>query len=179
MSIYDELRSLEHLSSIGSALVRYAISLEPGLEFQQHDGRWVPSNSKNFVTFEFHWKRTLNIRISLRGYPEEHCHRSELEIKAGMSGYSECVINSEKQLMPASIAIWRAHQLFVRGRDRERNKLSLVEGVDTSTEGWLPPRPKDPGFWCGTPFLMEVTEWYSKVEEYAKNNGLKMPNENG
>jgi len=188
VNIYDEIRNLENLSSIASALVKYAVSLEPRIEFELKNKRWVPSNSKNFVTFEFHWKRTLNIRISLRGYPEEHCHLQELEIKGGMTGYSECTVNSEKHLMPATIAIWRAHQLFIKGSKRERKKLTLTDGIDLpntnstdlSTMGWLRPRPKNPvSMWCGTPYINDLEHWSREITEFSSKNDLIIIDTNG
>ena len=92
-----------------------------------------------------------------------------------MTGYSECVITLEKQLMPATIAIWRAHQLFTRGQDRIRTNLSLTEDSRSKNEGWLPPKPKDPGLWCGTPYLEDLSGWYQKVKKFADENDLIVP----
>ena len=172
MSIYEEIRNMNHLTPIGIALVKYATSLESGLEFKNRHGRWVPIGTKNFVTFEFHWKTTLSIRISLRGNPQEHLHHDDLKIKAGMAGYSECTVTTDRHLMPASIAIWRAHQLYNRGRNRSKKELYLVENKNNKWDSWLPPKPQDPEFWCGTPHLSELSDWYKKVEEFASNNGL-------
>jgi len=126
MTIQSEINELGFLSTTGLALVEYAESISNGGKFELNNKRWV-IRPNNFVTFEPHWKRTTNIAISLRGNPEEFAELSELPLKEGMKGYSECTVISSSQLAGATFYIRRAEQLYTRGSTRTQKKQSIIE----------------------------------------------------
>jgi hypothetical protein len=121
MSIDVELTELQAIRHAGFALLEYAASLPDSYGgFSNKNGRWVCE--PNFVTFEIHYKRAQNIRISLRGNPEEFEQHEELPLKAGMNGYSECSFESNSQLFAATAYIRRAWQIFNKGRARTKSR---------------------------------------------------------
>ncbi|MCQ8130661.1 hypothetical protein [Methylomonas rivi] len=126
MNIRNELSNLSELTSIGLALADFCEALAEGGLFERSDARWV-MRPNNFVTLEPHWKRVKNIAISLRGKPEEFAPLPELPIKAGMSGYSECKVESPRQLAAAAFYIRRAHEIYERGRTRLPKGQKVVE----------------------------------------------------
>lgn len=150
MSIFDEVQQMEHLTVIGKALIKYSMSIEPGLVFERNSVGWVPNDERNFVGFRFQWTDSLSITISLFGSPEEHFVQDDIEIKKGKCHNSLARITENKQLMAASVSIWRAHQLFVRGSNRDRRALLLIDELSPGTDGpWLPPRFDDNGLLRG------------------------------
>lgn len=127
MSIFSEVQQLEELTVIGKALVKYAISIEPGLVFERQDSWWIPPVEKNFVGFQFQWSDTLGIRLSLYGSPDEQFQQDDLIVRKSRFNYSKCRLTDENQLMAATVCIWRAHQLFHRERSIETGGLVLID----------------------------------------------------
>ena len=127
MSIFNEVQQLEELTVIGKALVKYAISIEPGLVFERQDNWWIPPVERNFVGFQFQWSDTLSIRLSLYGSPDEQFQQDDLVVRKSRFNYSKCRLTDENQLMAATVCIWRAHQLFHRERSIETGGLVLVD----------------------------------------------------
>ena len=132
MSIFDEVQQLEELTVIGKALIKYAISIEPGLVFERQDGWWSPSIEKNFIGFQFHWTDMLSIKLNLYGSVNEQFVQDDLIIKKARFGYSRCRVTDESQLMAATVCIWRAHQLFHRERHIETGSLVLIDQFDSA-----------------------------------------------
>lgn len=130
MSIFNEAQQLEELAVIGKALIKYAISIEPGLVFERHGGWWLPSIEKNFIGFRFHWTDTVSINLSLYGSPDEQFKQDDLIIKKGKFNYSKTMLTEESQLMAATVCTWRAHQLFHKERHIETGGLKLVDEVE-------------------------------------------------
>jgi hypothetical protein len=109
----------------GFALLQYAVSLPEGkVSFENKNGRWV--FDPNYVTLQIHYKRTNNIRISLRGNPEEFQIQEELPLKAGMGGYSECSFEHPTQMYAATSYIRRAWQIYNKGRNRTHTKPKTI-----------------------------------------------------
>ncbi len=130
MSIFNEVQQLEELAVIGKALIKYAISIEPGLVFERQDGWWLPSIEKNFIGFRFHWTDMVSITLSLYGSPGEQFKQDDLIIKQGKFNYSKTLLTDESQLMAATVCTWRAHQLFHKERHIETGGLVLVDEVE-------------------------------------------------
>ena len=124
--IQDEMKKLGVLTEVGAALVAYVESIADGGKFELTGNRWVV-RPNNFVTFEPHYKRALNIAVSLRGNPSEFAELPELSIKEGMAGYSEYIITKPNQLAAAAFYIRRAHELYQRGRHREHKRQQIIE----------------------------------------------------
>ena len=116
MELDQEMQMLDLINHCGFALFQYALSLPNCASFTNTNGRWVCS--PNYVTLQVHHKRANNIRISLRGNPEEYEHYQELPLKPGMAGYSECSFESPAQMFAAISYIRRAWQIFNKGRGR-------------------------------------------------------------
>ena len=175
MSIFDEVQQLEHLTVYGKSLVKYANSLEPGLVFTRRDGWWIPADERRFIGFRFQWTNLVSITLRLFGAPQEHLIQDDLMIKKSKSGYSECRVTDEDQLMAATVSIWRAHQLFHRGRSRKPGALFLMDENATIKSGpknWLRPRPVERIDGDDTTTLVETHEWYNEVREFMKKNKL-------
>jgi len=134
MSIFNEVQQLEELAVIGKALIRYAVSIEPGLAFERQDGWWLPSIERNFIGFRFHWSDMVSITLSLYGSPDEQFRQDDLIIKKGRFNYSKTLITDENQLMAATVCTWRAHQLFHRERHIETGGLILVDEVEAEQQ---------------------------------------------
>ena len=83
MSIFDEVQQMEHLTVIGKSLIKYAMSIEPGLVFERNAVGWIPNDERNFVGFRFQWTDSLSITLSLYGSPKEHLVQDDLDIKKG------------------------------------------------------------------------------------------------
>ena len=126
MNIWDELKNLGPLATTAMALADFCEAIADGGQFEKSDARWV-IRPNNFVTLEPHWKRVKNVAISLRGNPSEFAPLPELPVKAGMSGYSECKIESASQLAAAAFYIRRAHEIYSRGRNRSQKGQKVVE----------------------------------------------------
>ena len=173
MSIYNEAQQLEELSVIAKALIKYAGSLEPGLYFERQDGWWLPLIEKNFIGFRFQWTETISITLNLYGAVEEQFKHDDLVIKKGKFNYSRCRITDEGQLMPATVCIWRAHQLFHSPRKIETGRLSLVDEVEAEHTDWLRPRP-EVSAQSGTEqtAITETREWYDEVRDFMKKNRI-------
>jgi len=124
--IQNEMKKLGPLADIGAALVAYAESIADGGKFELSGNRWVV-RPNNFVTFEPHYQRALNIAVSLRGNPNEFAKLPELPLKEGMAGYSECSITQANQLAAAAFYIRRAHELYHRGRSRTHKQQKIIE----------------------------------------------------
>jgi len=173
MSIFNEVQQLEELTVIGKALVKYAISLEPGLHFERQDGWWIPVIDKNFVGFQFQWSDTLSIALSLYGSPDEQFKQEELMLRKGKFNYSKCRVTDANQLMAATVSIWRAHRLFHRERSIESGALLLLDEAEIERSDWLRPRPrepriKDPASLAPT----ETSKWYDEVRAFMKKNKI-------
>ena len=124
--IQNEMKKLGTLADVGAALVAYAESIADGGKFELSGNRWVV-RPNNFVTFEPHYQRALNIAVSLRGNPSEFAELSELPLKEGMAGYSECSITKPSQLAAAAFYVRRAHELYQRGRNRTHKNQKIIE----------------------------------------------------
>ena len=171
MRIFNEVQQLEELTVIGKALVKFAISLEPGLVFERQDGWWLPPIEKNFIGFQFHWTESLSISMNLYGSPEEQFQQEDLTPKSGRFNFSRCQLTDESQLMAATVCIWRAHQLFHRERHVETGSLCLIDDGQTRFEGWLRPRPQErmpDGH--HNPYSSETIKWYREVKEFMCRN---------
>ena len=140
MSIFNEVQQLEELTVIGKALVKYAISIEPGLVFERQDNWWVPPVERNFVGFQFQWSDTLSIRLSLYGSPDEQFQQDDLIVRKSRFNYSKCRLTDENQLMAATVCIWRAHQLFHRERSIETGGLVLIDEAQIAADEKIPER---------------------------------------
>lgn len=170
MRIFNEVQQLEELTVIGKALVKYAISLEPGLFFERQGGWWLPPIDKNFIGFQFHWSDNLSITLNLYGTPEEQLQQDDLILKSGRFNYSRCRLTEESQLMAATVCIWRAHQLFHRERHIETGCLRLIDDELTRFEGWLRPRPRAANGVGQTPYTAETIKWYGEVRDFMQRN---------
>jgi len=144
MSIFNEVQQLEELAVIGKALIKYAVSIEPGLVFERQDGWWLPSIEKNFIGFQFQWTEMVGITMSLYGSPDEQFKQNDLIIRKGRFNYSKCRLTDENQLMAATVCTWRAHQLFHKERHIETGGLRLVDEAETEHPDWLRPRTSTP-----------------------------------
>ena len=173
MSIYNEVQQLEELTVIGKALIKYAISIEPGLVFERQGGWWLPAIEKNFVGFQFQWTDMLSITLSLYGTPEEQFRQDELPIKKSKFNYCRCRITDESQLMPASVCIWRAHKLFHQDRQIESGALLLLDERDAGHKDWLRPRPtQEQANASSTSLQNETNRWYDEVRDFMKKNKI-------
>ena len=171
MRIFNEVQQLEELTVIGKAMIKYAMSLEPGLVFERQDGWWLPAIEKNFIGFQFHWSDTLSITLNLYGSPEEQFQQNDLILKQGRFNFSRCQLTEESQLMAATVCIWRAHQLFHRERHIETGSLRLLEDEHNEFEGWLRPRPQQVTAKEGcNPYSNETIRWYDEVREFMQRN---------
>ncbi|MEM7563352.1 MAG: hypothetical protein AAF353_09920 [Pseudomonadota bacterium] len=173
MSIFDEAQQIEHLAVIGKSLVKYAMSLEPGLVFERKSGGWLPKGDSNFVGFQFQWTNSVSIVLTLYGLPEEQFDQTDLELKKGGYNSSRCRITKVSQLMAASVCIWRAHTLYHQERNQESGKLMLIDETETDISNWLRPRPEeatddDPSL----PNANETKAWYNEVKHFMKKNRL-------
>ena len=137
MSIFNEVQQLEELTVIGKALIKYAISIEPGLVFERHDGWWMPPMEKNFIGFQFQWTDMVSITLSLYGSPAEQFKQNDLTIRKGKFNYSKCRLTDEHQLMAATVCTWRAHQLFHTERHIETGGLLLLDEAQAEYSGWV------------------------------------------
>jgi len=127
MKVREEISRLPHLKNIGLALIDYIESLHPGITFSKKGRRWVPS--ENFVTFTVQIARSRNIVVSLRGNPDEFLKFEELPLKEGMGygAYSECRLESPKQLPAISMHIKKAYDLYSTGASRKRQHPVIKE----------------------------------------------------
>jgi hypothetical protein len=173
MSIFDEVQQLEHLTVIGKSLIKYAMSIEPGIVFERKIDWWIPHGDQDFVGFQFQWTNALSITINLHGMPQEQFKQDDLVIKKGRFNNSECRVTDENQLMAASVCIWRAHQLFHQGSARNSGALFLADEVKTVNKNWLRPRPDEVATMdCGNPYLIETSKWYSEVRDFMRKNKI-------
>jgi len=46
MSIFNEVQQLEHLTVIGKSLIKYAMSIEPGIVFERKADWWTPDEDQ-------------------------------------------------------------------------------------------------------------------------------------
>lgn len=173
MSILNEVQQLEHLTVIGKALIKYAMSIEPGIVFERKSEWWRPPGDQDFVGFQFQWSNALSITISLYGTPQEQFKQDDLVINKGRFNNSECRVTDENQLMAASVCIWRAHQLFHRGSARNNCALLIADEVKTVNTNWLRPRPDEvTNMNPGNPYLLETSKWYGEVRDFMKKNKI-------
>ena len=174
MGILDEAQQLEELAVIAKSLVKYAISLQPGLYFERSSGWWVPPVDLNFVGFQFRWTHVLSITINLYGNPEEQFQHDDVSVRKSKFNYSKCQVFDEKQLMAASVCIWRAHQLFYRPRRIESSVLTLTDEVESVSGAWLRPRPQQNPHTDGNdmPWPDQTSLWYNEVREFIKINKI-------
>ena len=173
MGIFNEVQQLEELAVIGKALIKYASSIEPGLMFERQGGWWLPAIEKNFVGFQFQWSDALSITLNLYGTPEEQFKQDDLIIRKAKFNYSRCILTDERQLMAASVCIWRAHQLFHRERQVETGSLLLLDDTAAQYSEWLRPRPrasKSRGYEHADP--AETGKWFEEVRDFLKKNNL-------
>lgn len=124
----SEIDHLPELREVGLALVQFAKSQFPGLQFLPNgQGRYVAS-PENFVTFTVHWKRAKNITVTLRGNPFEFAKFEELKVKPDMGGYASFKVEKANQLAAGAMHIQRAAELYKAGRTRSPKGLKVVEG---------------------------------------------------
>ncbi len=172
MSIFNEAQQLEHLAVIGKSLIRYTMSLEPGIVFERHRDWWLSTPDKNFVGFQFHWFNTVSITLNLFGNPEEQFKQTDLPIKSTKFNRSVCHLTEESQLMAATVSIWRSHQLFRGAREGDHGALLLQDESESSRDEWLRPRPGLPGQDRESVTVSETTEWYDEVKAFMKKNKI-------
>ena len=173
MSIFDEAQQVEHLAVIAKSLIKYSMSLEPGLAFERHSNWWLAGSDKNFVGFQFHWTNVVSITLSLYGPPDEQFKQDDLGIKQARFDYSICRITEEYQLMAATVCIWRAHQLFHAPREKVAGTLELVDAADANRDNWLRPRPGLPNYDDNSEITVsETTEWYDEVKAFMRRNKI-------
>lgn len=173
MSIFDEAQQLEHLTVIGKSLIKYAMSLEPGIVFERQNDWWLANYERNFVGFQFHWTNSVSITLSLYGTPEEQFQQDILPVKKGKFNYSRCRLTDENQLMPATVSIWRAHQLFYELRSNETGTLLLLDEADVDRDNWLRPRPGlNDTKGNDNITVTETTAWYDEVRAFIKKNKI-------
>lgn len=170
MSIFDEAQQLEELAVIAKSLVKYAISLQPGLYFERSSDWWVPPLDQNFVGFQFRWIDDLSITINLYGNPEEQFQHEDVSVRKSKFNFSKCQVFDEKQLMAASVCVWRAHQLFYRPRKIESSMLTLTDEIETVSANWLRPRPNRQTTGDSTAWPNQTSLWYDEVREFMKAN---------
>lgn len=127
MGLKEDIEKIPGLRSVGLALVDYVESLEPGISFELKGKRWVPS--QNFVTFTVQHAKARNIVISLRGNPNEFLGFNEIELREGMGhgAYSECTLNSVRQLPAVAMHIRTAHEIYKKGGGRDRKHPEIVQ----------------------------------------------------
>ena len=172
MSIFNEAQQLEHLTVIAKSLIRYTMSLEPGIVFERHRNWWLTTPDRNFIGFQFHWFNTVSITLNLFGTPEEQFRQEDLPIVSTRFDRSICHLTEEHQLMAATVCIWRSHQLFHGTREEPKGALLLQDETETSKEDWLRPRPGMPGHKQGSVSVSETTEWYDEVKAFMKKNKI-------
>ncbi len=172
MSIFNEAQQLEHLTVMAKSLVRYSMSLEPGISFERQDDWWLPNNETNFVGFQFHWSTQVSITLSLYGSPQEQLKHSSVNLRKSKFNCSALHITSEDQLMAATVGIWRAFQLFNSQRNQKNGALLLLDEAEADRDCWLRPRP---GFTLPDQTdvsVTETTEWYDEVKNFMKQNKI-------
>lgn len=176
MSIFDEVQQLEHLAVIGKSLIKYAISLEPGIVFERRSTWWVPNDERDFVSFQFHWSTNLSVTMQLYGSPQEQFMQDDLLFSKGRQHNCVCRVTGASQLMAATVAIWRAHQLFERGSLRQNSSLYLMDELETINTGprkWLRPRPDQSQLSQQVnPHLGDTREWYDEVRDFMRRNRI-------
>lgn len=123
MNIETELKEIPALGAVGLALVKFAHSLHPQGVLEWKNPRFV--FEPNFVTFTIRHKRVKKIEISLRGnkgeFPDEE--KAILPLKTGRTpSYCECEITDVRQLAAAARYIEIAHEIYIKGRSREKTK---------------------------------------------------------
>jgi hypothetical protein len=115
----------------------------------------------------------LSITLSLYGSPVEQFRQDDLIIKKGKFNYSKCRITDENQLMPASVCIWRAHNLFHQERHIESGALVLVDENENDYDDWLRPRPtQEQAEDSQTSLQNETNRWYNEVRDFMKKNKI-------
>lgn len=172
MSIFNEAQQLEHLTVIAKSLIRYTMSLEPGIVFERHQNWWLSTPDKNFVGFQFHWFNTVNITLNLYGPPDQQFRQDDLPIRSTKFNRTICHLTEEHQLMAATVCIWRAHQLFHGSHEGQHGALLLQDEAESSREHWLRPRPGMPGQEQSAVSVAETTEWYDEVRAFMKKNKI-------
>lgn len=173
MRIFNEVQQLEELTVIGKALVKYALSLEPGLVFARQDGWWLPPFEKNFVGFRFQWTDTLSITLSLYGSPEEQFQQDDLLVRKSRFNYSKCRLTEENQLMAATVCVWRAHQLFHRERPVETGGLVLIDEAQTGLRQQPKPRSDKSRFNDQKHHhLAETADWTDEIRDSRKKERI-------
>lgn len=172
MSIFNEAQQLEHLTVIAKSLIRYAISLEPGVVFERHGNWWLSTPDQNYVGFQFHWSSRVSITLNLFGPPESQFRQDGLPILGTKFSRSICHITEESQLMAATVSIWRAHQLFHGAKESGGGALLLLEESESSRSGWLRPRPGLVKSDQGPISVSETTEWYNEVKAFMRKNKI-------
>jgi hypothetical protein len=121
-----DAESRSRLEETVAALAEFAASLYPEGKFTKQGNRWV-FTPQNFVTFQ-PLKTRDEVVLTLRGNPIEFLVFQELPLaEYRHQSYSSCVVTSPHQLMAASSYIHRAYQLFRRGRNRIRRRLTITE----------------------------------------------------
>jgi hypothetical protein len=172
MSIFNEAQQLEHLTVIAKSLIRYTMSLEPGIVFERHQNWWLTTPDRNFVGFQFHWSSRVSITLNLYGSPEEQFKQDDLPILGTKFSRSICHVTEEYQLMAASVSIWRAHQLFHGANEQSPGGLILLNESESNYDDWLRPRPGLPNNDKGSISVSETTQWYDEVKAFMKKNKI-------
>lgn len=122
-----EIAKIPEIKDVGTALVVFARSQFPGLQFEENSqGRFV-ANPANFVTFSVHWQRAKNITVTLRGNPDEFLPFEELPLKPDMAGYSSFKLTEVRQLAAAAFYIRRAAEIYQAGRVRVQKGQKVIE----------------------------------------------------
>ena len=172
MSIFNEAQQLEHLTVIAKSLIRYTMSLEPGIVYERHRNWWLSTPDRNFVGFQFRWSTTVGITLNLYGTPEQQFRQEDMPVRSTKFNRSICHLTEESQLMAATVCIWRSHQLFRGDRDQDHGVLLLQDESESSRENWLRPRPGMPGQSLEAVSVSETTAWYDEVKAFMKKNKI-------
>jgi len=126
MSFKDEIDEIPYLKNIGLALFQFAGDLFPNNDFEQDSqGRWVP-RPDNFVTIKVQ-PQAKNLAVTLRGNPNEFLNHDELSIRQDQNGYSIFRLSKPSQLNAAADYVFRAAEIYRRGRNRIQKQPILKE----------------------------------------------------
>ena len=112
-SIYDEIRKLPlDLQSIVTALAQFAES--KGSSRFQREGDWWIMRDNNWVGLQIRHKRAGTVAMSLWGQPNVLGSEARLPLGRSRASYSQCLINSPRDLKLAACYMDKAHQAYFR-----------------------------------------------------------------
>ncbi len=123
--LYKEISNLNGLSEGAKALVQFALKIGGG-DTEHSAARYVV-RPDNFVTFQPHWKRALNLAVTLRGNPCEFELQDGLQLKRSMNGYSSFSLEKIEHLAAAFRYVRRAKEIYDRGSNRIPKTQKTIE----------------------------------------------------